>query len=379
MKRRSTYRLGLVTIMLLLVEVFFWGALVGIYMLIKQFDPSLTLHYQQWLPALLILPVMSIFFMIYLSWSNRAMKRLADLHLVDDIAPQRSPGKKVARFVLWRLAIGFLLVAVLDPKVGSRIEEVETNGIDLMIAVDVSNSMLAEDLKPNRLELAKRTIKKLVSDMSNHRVGLIIFAGDAYVQLPITSDTQAAKIFIDAIKTNSVPTQGTAIGRAIDLSMESFDQRSEAGRAIVLITDGENHEDDAIEAAQRAAEQGIHLYAVGAGIPGGAPIPEFNTRGQRIGFKSDSNGNTIVSQLNESMLVELVTIGDGVFVRSSPNLVDLRPIIDGLNELEKGDLGTASFTDHEHRFIIFALIGMLLIILESLIGDRRWNQKISIA
>ena len=374
MKRnQSTYRLGWIFILLLVLELAFWALFVGGYYAFKQFDPSLTLHYREWWPLLLLLPVSGLMYVLVLAWRNRALKRLADFDLLQAIAPGISPVRSVLKYILWRLAIGFLLIGLLDPKLGSKIEEVETKGIDLMVAIDVSNSMLAEDLKPNRLDLTKRTVKRLINDLQGNRIGLVIFAGDAYVQLPITDDVQAAKIFLDAIETSSVPTQGTAIGAAVELCAESFDPESEAGKAILVITDGENHEDDAVAAAESAFANGISVFAVGAGLPGGAPIPEYNSRGQRTGFKKDASGTTVVTSLDENTLIQMVSAAEGVFVRATETRMDLRPILSAIDQLEKGELGSISFTDHEHRFRIFLIFGIILLVVEMLISERKWK------
>jgi Ca-activated chloride channel family protein len=279
--------------------------------------------------------------------------------------------------MLWRAAVALLFVALLGPKVGSKIENIETKGIDLMIALDVSNSMLAEDLKPNRMAHSKRAIEQIIRELQGNRIGLVIFAGNAYVQLPLTTDVTSAKVFLDAVHPGIVPTQGTAIGAAIDLCMDSFDQTSTAGRMILLITDGENHEDDAVSAAKQAHEAGVKVCAIGAGAPGGAPIPNYNNRGNRTGFKTDNAGNTIVSALNENLLVEIVDAGNGVFVRSTPTTVNLGLIRDAMNELEKGDLGEASFTDHRHLFPYFLFAALGLILIEMLIAERKWKRKLN--
>lgn len=376
---RSTYRFSNILLLLVLIELLFWGALVGAYYTIRNFDPSLSFHNKWLLPFLAVLPIAAIVFLISLSRRNRAFKRLADNALLRNLAPGLAPGRTVFKFILWRLAAGLLLVALIDPKVGSRIEEVETRGVDLMVAIDVSNSMLAEDLKPNRLATAKRAVQQLINDLGGNRIGLVIFAGDAYVQLPITADIQSAKIFLDAINTNSVPYQGTNLGAAIDLCVESFDPKSEAGKAVIVITDGENHEEQGVEAAARAAKEGIEVHAIGVGAKGGAPIPQYNSRGQRTGFKTDAQGNTIVTALNEQSLVEIVSAGNGVFIRAAAGAVNISPIADVLDKMEKGELGTATFTDYEHRFRIFALAGIFLLITEGLIRERKQHRKIRIA
>lgn len=374
---RRTYRLTGITLLLIVFELAMGAAFVGAYITVKRFDPSISLHRAEWLPYVAFAPVLSLFFIFVLAWRNRALKRLADVDLLQTLAPRLSPTRVVLKFMFWRAAIALLFVALLGPKVGSKIESIETKGIDLMIALDVSNSMLAEDLKPNRMAHSKRAIEQIIRELQGNRIGLVIFAGNAYVQLPLTTDVTSAKVFLDAVHPGIVPTQGTAIGAAINLCMDSFDQTSTAGRMILLITDGENHEDDAVSAAKQAHEAGVKVCAIGAGAPGGAPIPNYNNRGNRTGFKTDNAGNTIVSALNENLLVEIVDAGNGVFVRSTPTTVNLGPIRDAMNELEKGDLGEASFTDHKHLFPYFLFAALGLILIEMLIAERKWKRKLN--
>lgn len=376
--RRQTYNMAWVTVILLAVEVLIAGLLTGAFLTLREIDTSISLHHPEYRPLIYTSPLISIAFLFVISWKNRAMKRLGDSDLHSSLIPMVSPESTIIKFILWRVAIALLFVALLGPKVGSKIEEVETRGIDLMIALDVSNSMLAEDLEPNRMEHSKRAIQRIINELQGNRMGIIIFAGDAYVQLPLTSDVQSARVFLKGINPGMVPTQGTSIGAAIDLCMESFDPESEAGRMILLITDGENHEDDAVAAAKRAADEGVKICAIGAGAPGGAPIPNLNSRGQRLGFKTDREGNTIVTALNESLLIDLVKAGNGVFIRSNPTGINLTALKDAMNDLEKGEIGAASFTDHEHLFHLFVIPALLILLLEMLIFERKWNLKFNI-
>lgn len=376
---RNTYRLGGIAALLILLELSLFAVLVGIFITLKKFDPSIALHHEAWRPLLLASPLMSLLFLLSVAWKNRALKRIAGASVLPVIAPAVSPSRVVMRYLLWRTAVFAMIVALLGPKVGSKIEEIETQGIDLMVALDVSNSMLAEDLKPSRIEQAKRTIERLIKELEGNRIGIVIFAGEAYVQLPLTNDVQSARLFLDAIHPGIVPVQGTAMGSAIDLCLQSFDPESDAGRMVLLITDGENHEDDAVRAATDAATAGTVVCAIGAGLPGGAPIPKYNTRGQRIGFHTDKQGNTVVSALNENLLIDVVKAGNGVFVGSNANGAALRPVFDAMAEMEKGETGTASFTDHEHLYHFFAGAALVLIALQALMGTRKWNTPWRIA
>lgn len=378
-KLRNTYRIGAIALLVFLLELGLFAGLIGIFVTLKKFDPSIALHHEEWRWLLLASPILSLAFIASLIWRNRAIKRLAGSSVLPVVAGSISPSRVVLRYMLWRAAVFAMTVALLGPKIGSKIEEVEAQGIDLMVALDVSNSMLAEDVKPSRMDQAKRTIERLIKKLGGNRIGIVIFAGDAYVQLPLTSDVESARLFLDAVNPGIVPLQGTAIGSAIDLCMESFDPQSEAGRMILLITDGENHEDDAVRAAADAAEAGVVVCAIGAGMPGGAPIPKYNSRGQRIGFHTGQDGKTVVSIPNENLLIELVDSGKGVYVRSNVNGTSLQPIFDAINEMEKGETGSASFTDHEHLYHLFAGAGLVLILLQVLLGTRKWNTQWRIA
>lgn len=375
MEQRKTYNLIGIGLLLLAVEVLIWAILFGVFHTLRTFDPSISLHSPEYLPLAYASPLLSLIFFLALAWKNRAINRIADAGLRGVVLPRVSTGRTVLRFILWRGAIALLIIGILGPKVGSKIEQVETRGIDLMIALDVSNSMLAEDLKPNRMEHSKRVVQRLIRELKGDRIGIVIFAGDAYVQLPLTSDVQSARVFLDAINTGIVPVQGTSIGAAIDLCIESFDPQSEAGKMILLITDGEDHEGEALLAAKRATEAGATVSAIGAGLTDSQPIPQYNARGQRIGFKTDRDGKKVVTALNEAMLIDIVKAGEGVFVRSNPTGINLAPILDAIAETEKGEIGAASFTDHEHLFHSFVVIALILLLLERMIGGRSWKSN----
>ena len=250
------------------------------------------------------------------------------------------------------------------------IENMRREGFELMIALDVSNSMLAEDLQPNRLERAKQSISKTIDKLKGDKIGVVVFAGEAYVQLPMTTDYAAAKLFLSTIGTDIVPTQGTAIGKAIELSIESFAEAPAKNRAIIVITDGENHEDDAIAQAKNAVEKGIVVHTIGIGSPEGTPIPLYS-RGRKSGFRKDRAGNTVVTKLNEQALQEIASAGDGIYIRANNTQTGLKILFDELNKLEKAEFGTKMFTDYEDRFQYFIAAALLLLVLELLISERK--------
>ena len=221
---------------------------------------------------------------------------------MQQLIPNRSQVKANAKFYLSLMAFIFIVIGLANPQIGTKQENVKAEGLELMVAIDVSNSMMAQDLSPDRLTAAKLAMERLIERLKSDRIGMIVFAGEAYIQLPLTSDYSAAKLFLQTIDNNIVPTQGTAIGAAIDLAINSFPKEEAKNRALIILTDGENHEDDAIAAAEEARKSGIRVFTVGMGSPSGAPIPVFKN-GRQNGFRQDNEGNTVVSSLNEEMLL----------------------------------------------------------------------------
>ena len=255
---------------------------------------------------------------------------------------------------------------MLAPKMGTRLKEVEAQGVDIMIALDVSRSMLAEDLGMSRLDLAKRTIERIVAKLDGDRAGLVVFAGDAYVQAPLTLDLTAVKLFLDAIGPEAIPVQGTAIGTAIEQCVQSFDPESQASKVVLVLTDGENHEDDALARADEAAAAGIMVHAAGMASESGGPIPQFDRYGRQAGYKEDKSGQPVVSTLDERMLVAMVEAGGGTYVRARPGFVDLDPFLNSLGDLETGSTNTVAYTDYVHQYPWFFFIALVLLLAEGI-------------
>jgi Ca-activated chloride channel family protein len=332
-----------------------------------------------YLYALLLIPVFSTLFVMYMIWKKRAMKRFGDWDVISQLMPLYSGKKLILKFVVLMLAFGFLIIGLANPQVGSKLEKVQRKGADLMIALDVSNSMLSQDIRPDRLTRAVQGITKLVDRLEGDRIGIVVFAGKAYVQLPITTDYSAAKLFLSTISTQMVPSQGTAIGDAIELSAKSFndDKRS---KAIIVITDGENHEGDVMEAAKAAAEKGIKIFTIGMGSPDGSPIPVYDNYGRQTGYKTDRQGQTVVSRLDETTLQQVASAGNGIYVRASSGQDGLTRILDEINALEKQEIETKMFSEYEGRFQYFLAISLLLLLLEFIIPETKskWADKIKL-
>ncbi len=320
-----------------------------------------------------VLPLLLVVFLFLQNWRKRKLRQFGNEEIVKRLMPNVSKSLPIVKFVLYALAMISLFIGLANLQFGTKVEEVKREGVDLMIALDVSNSMLAEDLSPNRLERSKRAIYQLIQKLHNDRLGIIVFAGDAYVQLPITTDYSSAKLFLETIGTDIVPTQGTSIGAAINLAMESFDFKNGTSKSIIVITDGENHEDDAKEAASEASSKEVTVHTIGMGSEKGGPIPVYKN-GAQIDFRKDNQGKTVVTKLNESMLKEIAVAGQGSYVRASNANAGLDIIMDKINKMEKKEFGSKSFKDYEDRFQIFLMIALLLIVMEYFISNRRTSK-----
>ena len=329
--------------------------------------------------ALILVPVLIAIFAFMLYWRKRALKRFGDWGIMQRLVPAMSGSRVIFKFILLMIGYIFLVIGLANPQIGSKLVEGERKGIDIMIALDVSNSMLAQDIKPDRLTRAKQAISKLIDKLGNDRIGMVIFAGNAYVQLPITTDHAAAKLFLNSVNTDIVPTQGTEIGEAIELAAESFDDE-EHSRAIIVITDGENHEDDAVKVTRSVAEKGINVFTIGMGLTDGTPIPQYNQYGRQVGYKKDKQGHTVVTKLNETMLKEIADAGNGIYVRANNTQAGLSKVFDEINQLEKTEFESKMFSDYESRFQYFIALSLIMLLAELLIFERKskWLSKIQL-
>ena len=280
----------------------------------------------QYLLFLILVPFFFIIQAVVLKIRKRRIRKFGDEALLSRLMPSYSEGKTWIRLLLFSIGFIFFIIGLSRPQIGARLKEHETKGAEIMIVLDVSNSMLAEDYSPNRLERAKLAISRLVDKLRDERIGLIVFAGNSFVQLPITTDYVSAKMFLNSISTESVPVQGTAMGEAIATAMKSFSLQSEKSRAVIVITDGENHEDDPVEAARQAAELGVRVFTIGVGSPEGKPIP---FEGELL---KDKNGEIVVTRLDESILKDVADAGNGLYVRAGNSEFGLTPIIDDIKK-----------------------------------------------
>ena len=330
---------------------------------------------------LVSIPVFIAAYIVFTQRKRRQLEAFGDAELVAQLMPNASRVRPVVKFCVVMVALALLIVAAARPQFGQSERTEKRQGIEAIVALDISNSMLAEDVAPNRLERAKQMVSKLMDNMVNDKVGLVVFAGDAFIQLPITCDYVSAKMFLNTITPSLIKTQGTAIGQALSTSVRCFGAVSDrdgkpavsdVNRAIILITDGENHEDDAVAVAQRAKEMGIQVLVVGIGKPEGSPIPVVGTNN----FMKDRQGNVVVSKLNEDMCREIAQAGGGIYVRCDNTNTATKAIQKELDKLATQEIETQVFTDYNEQFQSFALIALLLLVIDYFVFNRK-NKSIS--
>lgn len=297
--------------------------------------------------------------------SKREAAFARDKRLAKELMPSVSGAKGWVRTILFAVAFASFVIGIARPQIGAKLSEHKTQGVEVMICLDVSNSMLAQDYSPCRLDRAKLAISRFVDKLRDDRIGLIVFAGQSFVQLPITSDYVSAKMFLSSIGTDSVPIQGTAIGDAIRTAVRGFSDQSSKSRVIIIITDGENHEDDAVEAARQAAEVGVRVFTVGVGSPEGKPIPMGGD------LLKDKDGNIVVTKLDESALQKIADVGNGAYVRAGNGEFGLNPIIDSIHSMDAEEFSSVVFEEFDEQYMYFFGFALLLLVIEMLIGRRK--------
>lgn len=335
--------------------------------------------HSEYLYFLFLIPLIIGLFWFAAKLQKRAMNRFGNIETLMQLMPGFSFQRGWLKVIIFSTAITLMVVGLAGPQFGSKLTEVKRKGIELIIALDVSNSMMAQDIQPNRLERAKQAISRLVDKLSNDRLGLIVFAGDAYVQLPITNDYISAKMFLSSISPGIVPKQGTAIGAAIDLAASSFSPQSKTSKVIVILSDGENHEDDPVEEAKKAAEQGIYVYAIGIGSPQGSPIPASSQDNQTEYWK-DKDGNVVVSKLDEETLSKVAVAGNGKYIRATNTQLGLLPLFDEINKMQKTEMKEKIYSEYDDQFQYLFAVALTLLILEFVILERKnkWLTKLNL-
>lgn len=327
-------------------------------------------EYIEYLYALAGIPVFIFIYFLYRRWRRKKLDIFGNRFLVKSLIPNTTGFKPLLKFIFLLLAYTSIIITLARPQIGTKLEEVKRMGVEVIIAIDVSNSMLSEDIKPSRIERARQSIMRLIDKLEDDRIGIIVFAGKSYLQLPLTTDYSAAKLITSTISPDLVSLQGTAIGSAIELASETFTSDETKSKALIIITDGENHEDDAIAAAKAAKEKGITIHTIGMGSSGGGPIPIYEN-GNMAGYRKDNDGNVIMTKLDSKSLQEIALIGNGEFVFAEVADVNLSSLIEKISTMEKDEYGSKKFTDYDDKFRYFAAIALFFITLEFFISDKR--------
>ena len=331
-----------------------------------------TIYY---LYLLILIPLLILFYIVGFRKKKKALGKFGNLELIKKLTASVSLKRQVVKVFLILLSVLFMVLSLARPQIGTSLEEVRREGVDIIIALDVSYSMMAEDIKPNRLEKAKHEILNLIDLMQGDRVGLIAFAGVPFVQCPLTLDYGAARMFLNSMDVNIIPEPGTGIAKAIDLAVKTFEERERKYKVLILITDGEDHLEDPLEAARRAESQGVIIYTVGVGSVKGVPIPMYNTSGNNIGFKKDRSGQVVTSKLDEVMLEKVALQTNGKYYRASGSEEELKKIYQDISKMEKKELGSIKFSQYEDRFQYLLVISILCLVIEMLVSERKRLRK----
>lgn len=315
---------------------------------------------------LIIIPVIIVIRFLEMRKRKLKLKKFGDLSLLKQLMPDVSSSRKSLKFWLMVAALALLIVMLARPQMGTKISQEKRKGIEVIISLDISNSMRAEDVVPSRLDKSKMLVENMVDNFTNDKVGLVVFAGDAFIQLPITSDYVSAKMFLQNTDPSLIATQGTDLAGAIELSSKSFTQQDKVGRAILIITDGEDHEGGAIEAAEKARKNGIRVFVLGVGSTKGSPVPDGNG-----GYMKDNSGQEVISALNEEMCKQVAQAGGGAYIHVDNTSLAQRQLNDELTKLQKGDISSVVYSEYDEQFQAVGILVLILLIIEMLILERK--------
>lgn len=319
---------------------------------------------------LALIPAFIAFYYFVFKWKTRALNRFGNLVLIKKLSASTSRSRQIWKAVLVIVGVGFLVLALARPQIGTRLEEVKREGVDVFVALDVSYSMMAEDVKPSRLEKAKYEISKFIDKLEGDRIGLIAFAGEAFIQCPLTLDYGASKTFLEIMDPGLIPEPGTNLGAAIALATKSFESKERKYKVLILITDGEDHGEDAQQMAEAAEKEGVVIYTVGIGSPQGVPIPMYDERGQNVGFKKDRSGEVILTKLDAFSLGKIAQVTGGEYYYSATGETKLDKIYDEIAKMEKKELSSKKFSQFEERFQWVLAFAIFFLILEVVVSEK---------
>ena len=371
-KKKYYYKTSNSIVTLLILELLFWTATISVYQYLTLNVSEFRIEHPKVLWLLILLFLLNAIWVKNKIWKKKAINKFAKLSTLSKIFNGFSNNRSTFKYILFRLAIGMLIIAASNPQYGENERTVASKGIDIMIALDISKSMMAEDIidEYNRLDIAKLSIGKLMNELRGDHVGIVVFAGEAYKQLPLTPDYQVAKLFLKNIGTDMISSQGTDIGNAIELCMSSFSEERKNNKAIVIISDGEDHEEMAVNAAKEATEEGVVICTVGMGSEKGVPIPIVRN-GKKIGIKKDKDESTVLTKLNEENLIQIAQAGNGTYTKTRGLNLNLRKILDRINEIEKTTLKKDRYSTYDDQFQWFLLPALLLLLLDFMIFEKR--------
>ena len=332
-----------------------------------------------WFWLLLVIPVMVVLFLILQLWKRQAQKRFASKQLLNKLSPNRSLFKSILKLVVLSLGFGCLTIALVNPKIGTKLETVKRQGVDIVFAIDVSKSMLAEDIAPNRLEKAKQLVTQIVNNLASDRVGIIAYAGKAFPQLPITTDYGAAKMFLQGMNTDMLSSQGTAIDEAIQLARTYYDDEEQTNRVLIIISDGEDHNDVAVDVADAAAEEGIKIFTIGVGDLKGAPIP-IKRNNIVLNYKKDNQGETVITKLNEETLMKIADEANGEYIHGRNTSQVVESVREILNKMDKTEFEAKQFAEFQDQFQWFLAFGIFFLLIDVFLLERKtaWLKRLNL-
>ncbi len=329
--------------------------------------------------VLIAIPVLVAAFLMLIIWRKNKQKQFANLTLLDRLSPEKSIFKLPFKLVLWSLVIACFSIALVNPKFGTKLETVKREGVDIVFAVDVSKSMLAEDIAPNRIDKSKQLVTQVINNLASDRIGIIAYAGQAYPQLPITTDYASAKMFLQNMNTDMLSSQGTAISDAIEMATTYFNDEEQTNRILIIISDGEDHSENAVEAARIALEKGIKIFTIGVGKLQGGPIP-LKRNGIIESYKKDKNGEIVITKLNETVLKEIASVTDGFYLNGSNTKAVVDAIKESLLAMDKKEFETKQYTDYNHQFQLFLGFGLFFLFIDVLVSEKKtkWINKLNL-
>ncbi|MFK8044292.1 MAG: VWA domain-containing protein [Crocinitomicaceae bacterium] len=376
MTSQYQYKIKSILIATIVFELIFWATLTGIYFTLDGNEQFFRVENKNWWYLLLFIPILLVGFFLALRWKNTTINKLSDTKLLQYLIPPISSTRVFLKFILFKTAITFFIIALLNPQFGTGTTKGKSEGVEIAIALDISNSMRALDLdnKRSRLKIAKMSIERLMKSLHGDRVALIIFAGEAFVQVPLTDDYGSLKSFLNSIDPDMLSNQGTNISDAIETSLSAFDLENNFSKTIIIISDGEDHEGAAIDRSMEAFEKQVIINTVGMGTTSGTVIPNI-INGKRAGLKKDSKGKTVTTKVNSKMLTSIARKGGGEYVQAQGSFVDLQPLINNINSLEKTEFESKSFTDYQDQFQWFIAIGLLFILLYFVLPNKQFNKN----